>query len=539
MFSPPTDREGLCARHLTTEWLNNWYSDRIPKTSSPNGSPTMAADFCDRLSHLLLLGNEAGEVSLVDCSLLEDAEPAGQQVGISSNDASGSSRLLHSYPDPVFDLTWRDHLYALAIADNHVYVHDGPTGRTKHCLGFHDSNVRTVRFRPNHQQGTLASGGRDGVIALWDLRTVDTNSARNTPSMVISDAHGPRQGTIPSSSFPSSSKPSSVARIRHSLAPSSSSVTSFEFMPLNDHLMASIGQPDYSVRFWDIRYSWGRGGRALPLAEIPAPISGRRQRAFLSLCTDRRGSLLYAVSSDNNIYCFLTSNYHSSPLDTFSAPGFRTSGSFYIRSCLSPDDAYLLCGSTEGHAFIWPTSPRRQAAIRLAEHRFEVSCVAWSPDNEHVFVGGEDYASRLWRRSPPLKDDTAECPQYVRADRIDLPPNLNARHRPVMRAAKSLRPGTLRDPSLSMAVLNWPLRSSTPTLPSLTTDRLPLTALVAPSNAITSSPLAPCTPSKRPRQLLLDSFFSTSLPGSPKQSCLASELCEDGDTVDGGKENVC
>lgn len=534
MFPPLIDREGLRARCLTAEWLTSWYSDRIPTNFSPSGSPTMAADFCDRLSHLLLLGNEAGEVSLVDCSLL-DAEPSGQQT-VNAGSAHGSSRLLHSYPDPVFDLTWRDHLYALAIADNHVYVHDGPTGRTKHCLGFHDSNVRTVRFRPNHQQGTLASGGRDGVIALWDLRTVDTNSAKNRPSMVISDAHGPRQGAVPPSSLPSSSRPSSVTRIRHSLAPSSSSVTSFEFMPLNDHLMASIGQPDYSIRFWDIRYSWGRGGRALPLAEIPAPISGRRQRAFLSLCTDRRGSLLYAVSSDNNIYSFLTSNYHSSPLDTFSAPGFRTSGSFYIRSCLSPDDAYLLCGSTEGHGFIWATSSRRQAAIRLAEHRFEVSCVAWSPSNEHVFVGGEDYASRLWRRSPPLRNANDEFPQYVRADKIDLPPALTV-HRPVLRTVKSLRSVAALGGQSSMNMINWPLRSAHSVSSPTTDHRLPLNSLVTLSNIIPSSPSAPCTPSKRPRQLLLDSFFSTSLPGSPKHSRLASELDEGDDTADGGKEN--
>lgn len=490
----------------------------------------MAADFCDRLPHLLLLGNEAGEVSLVDCSSVA-ADAARQQAAYASG-VNSSSRLLHSYPDPVFDVTWRDHLYALAIADNHVYIHDGPTGRTTHCLGFHDSNVRTVRFRPNHQQGTLASGGRDGAIALWDLRTVDTNSAKNKPSMVIADAHGPRRGTSsPLSPFPPLQS-SPAARIRHSPASLSSSVTSFEFMPIHDHLVASIGQPDYSVRFWDIRYSWGRGGLALPYAEIPAPISGRRQRAFLSLCLDRRGSLLYAVSSDNNIYSFLTSNCHSTPLDTYSAPGFRTSGSFYIRSCLSPDDAYLLCGSTEGHAFIWTTSPGRQAAIRLVEHRFEVSCVAWSPNNEHVFVGGEDYVSRMWRRSPILDGSDGESPQFVRAERVGLLPTPSTSQL-VLGMPKSLQPPTPMRYS-STDVFHWPLRSLHPTLP--TAGRLPLHAL--PSiNTITASlsSSAPCTPSKRPRQLLLDSFLPTSPPSSPRHSRLLSG--SDGDDDHDEKEN--
>ncbi len=46
--------------------------------------------------------------------------------------------------------------------------------------------------------------------------------------------------------------------------------------------------------------------------------------------------------------CFLVYNL----VEIFSAGEFETS-SFYVRSCLSPDNKFLLSGSTGGKGFIW------------------------------------------------------------------------------------------------------------------------------------------------------------------------------------------
>lgn len=444
------------------------YADRVPLTLATRHSPTMSADFSRHHPSHLLLGNEAGDVSLVHCAS-EDGYQAEE---------------VHAYQDAVFDCVWGgpdDALYAVAVADMHVYVHDAHNQRVTHCLGQHTSNVRTVRFRPNHPS-ILCSASRDGCLSLWDLRLCGTNSAKNRPINTVTDAHvqfGDKNG-------------------RRALG--ASSVTMAEFMPLEDHLLASIGQPDYAIRFWDVRYSRSRSRSAAPgfMAAIEAPLTGRRQRAFISLCVSSCGSTIYAVSSDNNIYHYLLSNFSSEPLDILSLPTFRTSGSFYIRSALSPDDRFLLCGSTEGHAYIWPTSPARRQAFRLAEHRYEVSCVAWSREGS-LFVGGEDYVSRIWRWS----DASLDALRYVQPEPIALdrvvarsPDPDSKRPIPVWKISRA-RTVDSASPLLQM-VDPWPLRTFAPPPPP--DRRIPLLPL---ANSM------PDTPSVlRKRQAKLDAFFT-------------------------------
>jgi WD40 repeat protein len=412
----------------------------------------MAADFSRLNPHRLLLGNEAGDVTLVD-----------------TRRQSGDTLVtldLQTYPDAIFDLVWQrdDSSYALAVADNHVYIHDAVSGVVKQCLGFHDSSVRTVRYRPNSVD-VLATAGRDGSIALWDLRMADTNSAKNQPINVIPDAH-----------------------LRGKKAPSS--VTAIEFMPLADHLLASIGQPDYAVRFWDMRYTWRKGASVQPAGEIAAPMSGRRERAFVSLCSDSRGSTIYAVSSNNHIYQYLTSNFSDEPLDILAAPGFRTSGSFYIRSSMSPNDEFILCGSTEGHAYIWPTSQKRSGAIRLAEHRYEVSCVAWSSEN--LYVGGEDYVSRIWYTG----DAEIDPVRFIPAEKIPIGPKVQTAKREG--SLQRIHTGNSKEVNTTppSAMEPWPSRTVAPRM----AYRIPLSSL--PSSNLG-------TPVKK-RQLHLDSFLSPS-----------------------------
>ncbi|PJF19424.1 hypothetical protein PSACC_00778 [Paramicrosporidium saccamoebae] len=428
--------------------LDSLYSDRVPVTLCPRNTPTMAAEFANTNGHHLLLGNEAGDVALVDCRR--------------QSDDIAMSTALQAYPDAIFDVTWRtdDHSYALAVGDQHVYVHDSKSQAVQQCLGHHGSSVRMVRYRPGHPD-ILVTAGRDGCMALWDLRTADTNSTRNKPISLIEDAHSLRGN----------------GRTDRN----GSSVTAFRFMPLEDHLLCSIGQPDYAIRFWDVRYTRRRGQTAQSVAEISPSITGRRPRAFTSLCTDSQGSHLYAVSSDNHIYKYLTSNY--SLLETLEAPGFRTSGSFYIRSAMAPDDQFLLCGSTEGTAYIWPTSVRRQRVFKLHEHRFEVSCVAWSKVGV-VFVGGEDYVSRIWRTDGRTSNiDTA---RHVKLEPIEVKR---------LEAVKTVRSQWKLDtPSPLHQLGDWPLRSVPPVV-----ARVPF------ANLINSS--VPSTP-KRKRQALLDTFFT-------------------------------
>lgn len=461
----------MLVKHNVAWLAAHMYAERVPIALTTRPSPTMAADFSRHYPNRLLVVNEAGDISLVHC-------PPGK---------APRTEALHAYQDAVLDCMWggqMDSLYALAVADMHVYVHDSHNQTMLHCLGQHSSNVRTVRFRPSHPS-ILGTASRDGCIALWDLRLCGSNSAKNRPTSTINDAHGPT-----------------------GRRPSVSSVTMAEFMPLQDHLLASIGQPDYAIRFWDVRYT---RGKSVPCAAIEAPRTGRRQRAFISLCVDSCGSSLYAVSADNNIYRYLVGNCSSEPLDVFAHPNFRTSGSFYIRSALSPDDEALVCGSTEGHAYIWPTSKKRRQVLRLAEHRYEVSCVAWS-SRGGLFVGGEDYVSRIWHYSEHPLDSL----RYVQPEVLDGGPPVSTgntkRDLPPWRVA--LSKSHLQTVQYSMPIDPWPHRSivSAPVhSPFCPPPIQPLPVSPAPlripmrnlTNTATESPVV-----LRKRQSTLDTFLT-------------------------------
>jgi WD40 repeat protein len=216
----------------------------------------------------------------------------------------------------------------------------------------------------------VVTAGRDGLIAVWDLRMCGLNRENNHPVLKYPGSH---------SAGINSSK---------------GSVSSAIFLPRQEHLIASVGQPDYSIKVWDTRYA-GRSKKP-QMNSIKPPLSGRRERAFLSLCADSLGQSIFAVSSDNHVYEYCASSFSSELVNVYTAPQLHTSGSFYIQVCISPDDNYLLCGSMEGEAYVWPVGKTRERAIVLGEQSFEVSCVAWSK-NDFIFTGGEDYHFRLWR----------------------------------------------------------------------------------------------------------------------------------------------
>jgi len=265
-----------------------------------------------------------------------------------------------------------------------------------------------------------------------------------------------------------------------------------------------------------------KGNSSVPCEQISAPLTGRRQRSFVSLCIDSIGRNMYAVSQDNHLYKYLLSNFSSTPVDVFSAPGFRTSGegSFYVRSALSPCDQYLVCGTPKGdpiegqerkaHAFILSTNVKQSRAIRLAEHSIDVSCVAWSPDGQYLFAGGEDYTSRIWYKN---EDEIFDDPvKFVQPELLhwELGENLRLAERPSWVTSLS---------SISSVVetFDWPSRHKTRSSPIIRSPRVPM------------NPVTTCiTPRSKRRQLKLDTFLS-SAPSSPriiKQARIQKDMIE-------------
>ena len=71
--------------------------------------------------------------------------------------------------------------------------------------------------------------------------------------------------------------------------------------------------------------------------------------------------------------------YQNSPLATFSG---HTNATFYIKSCVSPDDQYLISGSGDSDGYIWRIDNPTAAPYHLTGHSNEVTCVAWCPRDQ-------------------------------------------------------------------------------------------------------------------------------------------------------------
>lgn len=97
---------------------------------------------------------------------------------------------------------------------------------------------------------------------------------------------------------------------------------------------------------------------------------------------------------DHNIYSFNLGGYATQPINTFT--GLMNS-TFYIKSSLSPDDQYLISGSSDEKAYIWNINSS-QPLLALNGHVVEVTCVAWGKTNDLRIVScSDDARHKIWR----------------------------------------------------------------------------------------------------------------------------------------------
>jgi len=107
-----------------------------------------------------------------------------------------------------------------------------------------------------------------------------------------------------------------------------------------------------------------------------------------SLSLDASGARLLATATDNCLHIFdcgrpLTAR--TEPLQTLRAHGLVT-GSFFVKSCFSPDGKWVLAGSKDGHAYLFELDDPARPPLRLRGHSSEVTAVAWNvADFEQVY----------------------------------------------------------------------------------------------------------------------------------------------------------
>lgn len=135
------------------------------------------------------------------------------------------------HTDSIFDVQFSadDSQLLLASADEFTYVRDTERldGNPLMCLGYHQGTVRSARWRPG-DPNVLVTAARDGNVAIWDLRMASASPSHAVPVNVLSDIHK-RPGAGERKSASTSER---------------TNVVQAGFVPLQNHLIVTIGQPD-------------------------------------------------------------------------------------------------------------------------------------------------------------------------------------------------------------------------------------------------------------------------------------------------------
>ena len=116
---------------------------------------------------------------------------------------------------------------------------------------------------------------------------------------------------------------------------------------------------------------------------------------------------MYASSTDHNIYQYSALHPGQPATEILSAPDYRCE-SFYIKMALSPDDKYLLAGSSNvSKAFVWDVEkPEEAVALNCGEHvsvddPLEVTAVAWHQHHANLSATcSTDGCVRIWSLTP-------------------------------------------------------------------------------------------------------------------------------------------
>ncbi|EPY74277.1 denticleless protein isoform 2-like protein [Camelus ferus] len=74
------------------------------------------------------------------------------------------------------------------------------------------------------------------------------------------------------------------------------------------------------------------------------------KKGYSSLILDSTGSTLFANCTDDNIYMFNMTGLKTSPVAVFNG---HQNSTFYVKSSISPDDQFLVSGSSDEAAYIW------------------------------------------------------------------------------------------------------------------------------------------------------------------------------------------
>ncbi len=290
-------------------------------------------------------------------------------------------------------------------------------------LSVHGSDTRALAWSPDGR--TLAAGGQDKIVHLWDVKTRRVLGAWKGHNDVVSAlAWSPDGRKLASGSFDNTVRVWEFNSARRAQRGQFQRFQGdgFDFDSLawseNGSILAG-GAGNGRVWLWNI----GKGGDLLNIvaghrgAVLSLSFGQVDKRAVLlssgfggatflwdvksgkPLETVTRGSgALAALSGDSRIFA-IGSGDEISLLLTKNAVyrrAFKASKSSVSALMFAPVGSWLAAGSYEGTARLWDLAGKREPRV-LKGQGSAVRALAWSPDGQMLAVGSNDQVIEVWR----------------------------------------------------------------------------------------------------------------------------------------------
>ncbi|NXG14204.1 DTL protein, partial [Grallaria varia] len=368
----------LPLQHLLDSYQCSQEDDHLSYGETGMPVPPFGCTFstAPNLQHILAVANEEGFVRLYD------------------TEAHDTSKLIfkewQAHSNAVFDLAWvpGEHRIVTASGDQTAKVWDV---RASELLGIckgHQCSLKSVAFS-RFEKAVFCTGGRDGNIMVWDTRCNKKDGFYRQVNQ-ISGAHNVFDKQTPS-------KPKKKRQNLRGLAPLvdfQQSVTVVLFQ--DEHTLISAGAVDGVIKVWDLRKNYAAYRQdPVPFKALCYPGTSTRKLGYSSLVLDSTGANLFANCTDDNIYMFNMTSLRTAPVAVFSG---HQNSTFYIKSSTSPDDQFLVSGSSDSNAYIWKVSEPSLPPRILLGHSQEVTSVAWCPsDYAKIATCSDDNTVRIWR----------------------------------------------------------------------------------------------------------------------------------------------